>query len=393
MTYNFDAVIDRTETHSMKWDPTSLKEQFNAEDLLPLWVADMDFKAPQPVIDALTQRATHGIYGYTHRTEAYHQAVTGWMKRRHDWDISQEWVLFTPGIVPAINFLIQSLCRPGDGIIVQPPVYYPFFTAIKNNGCHLVLNPLVYDKNQYLMNFNDLKRKAEDPRNTLLLLCSPHNPVGRVWNREELTELGKICTENNVTIVSDEIHSDLVFEGFKHTPLASISNDFSNNCISCTAPSKTFNLAGLQTSNLIISNPEIRRKVTRTIEQHHLGLSNCFGTVGLIAAYTHGEPWLEQLLDYLKKNVETLEHFLKERLPEIKLIKPEGTYLAWLDCHSIESDPIALERVMQKKAQLALDEGYIFGEEGHGFERINFACPKSILEKALKAMEKAFHGK
>ena len=391
MKYNFDEIINRQGTQSMKWDPSALKDQFGQEDLLPMWVADMDFKCPEPVIKALADRVAHGIYGYTQRDEAYYNAVMGWMEKRHGWTIEKEWMVFTPGIVPAVNFILQSFCRPGDQVIIQNPVYYPFLNAINNNGCRPLFNRLQYREGKYTMDFGDLEEKARDPRTKILILCSPHNPVGRVWTKEELIRLGEICLKNKVWVISDEIHSDLILKGHTHTPFAKLSEAFAMGSITCTAPSKTFNIAGLQTSNLIIPNGDIRQELIRTLERHHVQMSNCFGVTATTAAYTHGEEWLEQMLDYLQGNVEFIQEFLEERMPEVKLIRPEGTYLAWLDFTAVSDNAPKLENLIQKKAGVALDEGYIFGAGGEGFERINIACPRILIEKALKRIQAVIH--
>ncbi len=391
MKYDFDQIINREGTNSIKWDYDFLEKEFGAKDLISMWVADMDFKCPQPVIDALVKRAEHGIYGYTQRGKEYYQAVVDWLKKRHNWDVKEEWIVFTPGIVPAINYIVQAFCFRGDKVVVQNPVYYPFYNAINNNGCHVVTNPLIYKDGTYTMNFADLEEKTKDPYVKLMILCSPHNPVGRVWTKEELTKLGEICLENNVLVVSDEIHSDLILKGYKHFPFASITEEFPQHSITCTAPSKTFNLAGLQTSNIIIPNDKLRTCFSKVLASNNVELTNCFGSVALTAAYDEGEEWLDQLLGYLQENVEFIDKFVQEKMPEIKFIRPQGTYLAWLDFRAITTDAKRLEKFMREKAKIALDEGYIFGEGGQGFERINFACPRSVLEQALNRIEQALH--
>lgn len=391
MKYCFDEIIDRTGTNSVKYDPEFLSEMFGSKDLLPMWVADMDFKCCDAIIEAIINRAKHGIYGYSERLSSYYDSIINWNKRRNNWDINKDWIVYTPGVVPAINYIIQAFCFPGDKVIIQNPVYYPFLNAILNNGCHPEFNKLILKDNRYVMDYDDLKNKVKDPKAKLLILCSPHNPVGRVWTKEELTELGKICIENDVLVVSDEIHSDLILRGNKHTPFASISQEFAQNSIICTAPSKTFNLAGLQTSNIIMPNKKIRTIFSQILEKNAVMFPNTFGIVATEAAYKHGEEWLEQLLEYLQGNVEFIEKYLEEKMPEIKMIKPEGTYLAWLDFRAITNDEKELEQKMRNEAKIALDEGYIFGDGGQCFERINFACPRSILKDALDRIYKVFH--
>lgn len=393
MKYDFDSVIDRQGTNSIKWSPNWLKKMFGSDDLLSMWVADMDFKCPKPVIDALIERAQHGIYGYSDREDSYFQSIIDWNKRRNQWEVKKEWILFTPGVVPAINYLIQTFCYTGDKVIVQNPVYYPFFSAIKNNGCQEALNALKFDGSRYTMDYEDLEEKAKDPRTKLMLLCNPHNPVGRVWHPDELIRVGEICLKHNVIVIADEIHSDIILKDNKYTPFASLSDSFSQNSITCTAPSKTFNLAGLQVSNIIIPNEILRNRFSNILENNSISIPNTFGIVALEAAYNYGEEWLEQLLEYLNGNMEFIDQFVKNNLPEIKFIKPEGTYLAWLDFSGLKLDEKELENWMQRELKLALDEGYIFGKGGEQFERINFACPRSILEEALTRIEKAVHQK
>lgn len=379
MKYDFDRIVPRRGTNSTKWDS-------RAADILPMWVADMDFQSPPAVIEALRRRVDHGIYGYSFPPESCYEAIIDWFRRRHGWEIKREWITFSPGVVPGLNMLIRCLTRPGDKVIVQRPVYYPFFAAIENNGCHILNNPLKYDSGRYTMDFEDLEQKVQDPRAKVLILCSPHNPVGRVWTKEELTRLGKICLENDVIVISDEIHCDLVYKKYKHTCFASICEEFLANSITCFAPSKTFNLAGLETSVIVIPNPKLRQEFQNVVLPR---TPNLFGTVALEAAYRHGEDWLDQLLDYIEENLRFLKEYLATRIPRIKVIEPEGTYLAWLDCRDLGMDAQSLEKFMLEKAKIWLDEGYIFGPEGQGFERINLACPRAILREALERLERA----
>jgi len=389
MNYNFDEIIDRTNYHSVKWD--ELKTHFGdiPEDVLPMWIADMEFRSPKPVIEAINKAAEHGIYGYTSRPDSYYQAIIDWMEKRHNWKVKKDWLVFSPGVVPALSFIIRAFTQPGDKVVVQPPVYYPFFRVIENNGCRIVNNPLKLSNRKYFMDYDDLERKVDDPRVKLLILCSPHNPVGRVWQKEELIILGEICLKQNVIIVSDEIHADILFKGYKHAPFASISPAFAHNSITCTAPSKTFNLAGLQTSTIIIPNKKYYKIYNNVLDSLALNENNVFGLVALEAAYRYGEEWLEQLLSYLNGNLEFLMKYFKERIPKIKVIKPEGTYLIWLDCRQLKLNTKDLNNFMIKKVGVALDDGYWFGTEGKGFMRINIACPRSFLEEGLKRIERA----
>ena len=379
--YDFDEVINRHNTASEKWD--FLKERFGYEDLLPLWVADMDFRSPKPVIDAIISRAMHGVYGYTCLTESYYESVIRWYKRRYKWEIRKEWIVYTPGVVPAINLAIRAFTNPGDKIIVQPPVYYPFYNSIESNGRRVLYNPLKLTNNRYEMDFDDLEIKAKDSNARIMILCSPHNPVGRVWTKDELSILGDICIDNGVLVISDEIHSDITYPGIVHTNFASISDKFANNSITCTSVSKTFNLAGLQISNIIIPNKDIRQIFEVSTISTGISNPNAFAEIAARTAYNECEDWLDEFLKYIKGNFDFLKEFIKEKLPKVKIIEPEGTYLCWLDFREVESDAKTLERLILKDAKVALDEGYIFRNGGEGFERINMACPRSILKEAL----------
>jgi len=392
MKYNFDEVIDRTDYHSVKWD--ELETVFGAvpQDVLPMWIADMEFRSPKPVIEAIKKANEHGIYGYTSRPDSYYQAIINWNGKRHNWKIKKDWIAYGPGVIPALSLIIRAFCQSADKVVVQTPVYYPFFKVIENNGCHILKNPLKLKNRRYVMDFEDLERKVDDPRVKLLILCSPHNPVGRVWQKEELVKLGEICLENDVIVISDEIHADILFEGYKHTPFASISREFAQNSITCTAPSKTFNLAGLQTSSVIISNKKYYKIYNDILDSLGLTENNVFGLVALEAAYRDGEEWLEQLLSYLNENLRFLMKYFEERIPKIKVIKPEGTYLVWLNCRQLGFSPRDLNNFMLKEARVALDDGYWFGTEGKGFMRINIACSRSFLEEALRRIERAVNG-
>jgi len=353
-----------------------------------MWVADMDFKVPEPVIEAVKQRAEHGIFGYTARNDSYYEAITGWMERRHNWKVDKDWICHAPGVVPALGMIVRTFTKPGDKIIIQPPVYYPFTNVVEKNERIIVPNPLKYENGKYVMDFEDLENKI-DPDVKMIIISSPHNPVGRVWTKEELAQLGEICLKNNILVVSDEIHFDLILKGHTHTPFAAISEEFAQNSIVCTAPSKTFNLAGLQTSNIIIPNKTLRDQFTNTIESLFIGMTNTFGLVATESAYRYGDEWLDQLLEYLQQNVEFLTEYINQHIPELKVVPLEGTYLVWIDCRELGLDAKELEHLMQKEAKVALDEGYIFGKSGEGFTRINIACPQSTLEEGLRRIEKA----
>lgn len=386
MKYDFDKVIERRNTKSVKWD--LVETMYKDKEVLPMWVADMDFETPREVTEAIMKRAEHGVFGYTLRGEDYDKAVISWMKRRHNWNIKKEWIKFCPGVVPALNLIVRTYTKPGDEVIIQTPVYHPFSSVIKNNGCQIVKNPLKFENNKYYMDFEDLKSKITK-RTRLLILCNPHNPVGRVWTRDELIELGNICLKNNVIVVSDEIHFDIIYKQYKHTVFASINEEFSNNSIICTAPSKTFNLAGLKTSNIIIPNDKLRNLFEITLENNSIGGPNIFGREALIAAYNKCEEWLDELIDYIDGNLKYLNEYFKNNIPRIKVIQPEGTYLVWLDCSEFNMTPQELRELFVKKAKIGLNDGIMFGEDGGQFQRINIACPRSILKEGLRRIENA----
>jgi len=388
MKYDFDRLIDRDSSFSLKWSKQALQKFFKTDDddLLSLWVADMDFQCPQPVIDAIKKRANEEIYGYNwHETSTYYDSVIGWMHRKHGWNVDPNWIIYSPGIVPAIYMMIQTFSNIGDKIIIQSPVYYPFFSAITNNGRYVLINQLHYENKRYKFDFEDFEEKAKDPLAKIFILCSPHNPVGRIWTQQELKRIGEICLENDIMIIADEIHHDLILPGFQHTLFSTISEEFEQNTIMCTAPSKTFNMAGLQISNIIIPNEKIRESFNHTIlHKNGIHVPNTFGIVAMIAAYNEGSDWLEQVLHYINNNFNYLKEFIETELPSVKFIDPEGTYLAWLDFNSLNFSDEELKNLMLKKAKVVFDDGTMFGPGGSGFERINVACPKSILENCMK---------
>lgn len=354
-----------------------------------MWVADMDFRSPQPVIDALVRRAEHGIFGYPTRSDNYFQAIINWQKKRHGWETRRSWVITTPGVVPAISLAIQAFTQPGDKIVVQPPVYYPFFKLVSNTGRQIVENPLLESDGFYRMDYENLDTQLSDSRVGMMILCSPHNPVGRVWTREELTRLGQVCAKHEVLVVSDEIHSDLVFSWARHTPFAAISPEFEQNSVTLLAPSKTFNLAGLSTSIAIIPDDRLNSRFCHVIEAAGTGGSSIFGMTALEAAYTQGEEWLDQLLEYLEGNLIFLEQFFRSHIPEIQVRRPEGTYLVWLDCRALGLDRAGLRKFMIDNAGLGLNEGAVFGSPGEGYMRLNAACPRSVLEQSLERLARA----
>ncbi|WP_248930258.1 MalY/PatB family protein [Paenibacillus hamazuiensis] len=381
MKYNFDEIIDRTGTASYKWDQS--EKLFGRADVLPLWVADMDFKPPQEVVEAINRRAQQGIYGYTIRTDSYYEAVKGWLSRRHGWSIENDWVTSSPGVVPALSLIVQAFTEPGDKVILQSPVYYPFYDVIKMNGREVVDNALREENGRFVIDFELLEKQAAEGAK-LLLLCTPHNPGGRVWTREELTRVGEICVRHGLLVVADEIHHDLVYRGHKHVPFASISDAFAQISFTCIATSKTFNLAGLQAASVIIPNERLRRKYNQALKTLSLHMESYFGLTAVESSYTYGEEWLEQLIDYLQGNLDYLLSFMHERLPQVRVMKPEGTYLVWMDCRAISEDPKVLKQLMFEKAGVAFSEGSVFGKQGVGYLRVNIACPRSILAEALE---------
>ena len=402
MNYDFDQRINRNDTHSMKWDYIKRDGRLVRWDetdasrhdrpVLPLWVADMDFPCAQPVIDAVTEQARQGLYGYTIPPQSYYESAVRWMNRRHNWIVQPEHICFTPGVVPALHLLVSAYVKPGEKVLVQPPVYYPFYYAIENTQTLAALNPLKYENGGYTMDFDDLVQKCADPDVKLAILCHPHNPVGRVWSQEELMRFGRICMDNDVLVVSDEIHCDLILGGRTFTPYATLGSEYEDRSIICTSPSKTFNLAGLQASNMVIPNEVLRETFQDTVGRSGYFTLNPFGIAAVEAAYDHGEEWLDQLLVYLEGNYRLVESFVRERLPEVSVVETEGTYLVWADFRNLGLDGQALEHLMLNEARVYFDEGYIFGPEGEGFERINIACPRSILAEALERIEAVVKG-
>ncbi len=376
MKYDFDKTIDRRATNSYKWDSAP-------EGVLPMWVADMDFRTAPAIIDALQKRVAHGIFGYTRVPDAYYDAVTSWFSRRHGWDIDREWIIYTSGVVPAVSAVIKALTVPGDKVIVQTPVYNCFFSSIRNNGCEIVSNPLRRTADTYEMDFDALERCAADPRAKVMLLCNPHNPAGRVWTPDELTRLGNICLRNGVTVVADEIHCELVYQGFKYTPFASLSDAFLHRSVTCVSPSKAFNIAGLQIANIVAFDNDLRSRIDKAININEVCDVNPFGVAATIAAYNEGEEWLNQLVDYLHGNYEAMAEFCRRELPEFPITRLEGTYLVWMDCSSLGMPSDALEHALLEDARLWLNAGTMYGAEGEGYMRWNIACPRSVMLDGL----------
>jgi cystathionine beta-lyase len=384
--YDFDHLYDRASTDSLKWADRA--KCCGSDDVLPLWVADMDFACPPEVVEAIKERAAHPIYGYPVRPETWYPAVASWTERRKGWKVDPSWIVYAPGVVPALNFAVQAYTRPGDKVVIQPPVYYPFPRAVLGNDRIVVENPLVLEGNRYCMDYEGLEVLI-DSRTKMLILCSPHNPVGRVWDREELERLVEICSRRGLVLVSDEIHSDLILGTRPHTCAASISEEAARITVTLTAPNKTFNTAGLTMGCAIVPNPELRGAFADAVARSGIQVSNVFGNVALEAAYTKGEPWLEALLAYLRGNLAFLDGFIREKLPKLSVFPLEGTYLAWIDCRSLNLSDEELADLFMRKAGIWVDEGTMFGQGGSGFMRVNIACPRATLAEAATRLEKA----
>lgn len=389
MKYDFETVINRFNVGAYKYDQMISWNPDVTEDVVPFSVADMELKNAPEIREGLKKYIDDNILGYTGPTEGYLNAVCRWMKKRHDWDIKPEWIIQSAGVVGAFYSAIKALTKPGDGIIIMTPCYYPFYSAIELNGRKVVKSPLINTGDTYVIDYEDFEKKAKDYKNKILLFCSPHNPVGRVWKKEQLEKIADICLKNDVLIISDEIHFDLIMPGYEHTVFAKISEEAANNMIVCTAPSKTFNLAGMQTSNLIIPNKKIRDAYLDEVTSNGFAMLNILGYEACRIAYTECEEWLEQLIELINYNHLELKKFMEENIPEIKVYDLEGTYLQWMDFNPLGMDKDELERVMHKEAKVFFDEGYIFGEEGNGFERMNIACPTRIMMAALERIKEA----
>lgn len=384
MKFNFDKIIDRTNNFSAKW--SEMNKNFGTNNLLPMWVADMDFLTAPCVMEALKDRLEQGIFGYTTRPSSYNESIVNWLDNRFSWKINQEWLMFSPAVITSISLLIQNLTQKNDKIMIQEPVYSPFHSIVESNERNLVISPLVkLDDGSYVMDYEDIEAKIKDVK--VFILCNPHNPVGRVWTREELTRLGEICLKHNVLVISDEIHSDIILKNHKHTPFASISKEFRENTITCMAPTKTFNLAGLQSSFLVISNPYYYEVMDKAFSILDIKRNNAFSLVATEAAYNYGEDWLYELIKYIEDNVDFAIDYIKNHMPQLKVKKPEGTYLLWVDFSNLNVDKEDLKNALINKGRIALSDGSSFGIGGDGYYRINLACPRSMVLEGLKRIE------
>lgn len=388
MKFNFDKIIDRTNNFSAKW--SEMNKNFGTNNLLPMWVADMDFLTAPCVMEALKDRLEQGIFGYTTRPSSYNESIVNWLDNRFSWKINQEWLMFSPAVITSISLLIQNLTQKNDKIMIQEPVYSPFHSIVESNERSLVISPLVkLDDGSYVMDYEDIEAKIKDVK--IFILCNPHNPVGRVWTREELTRLGEICLKHNVLVISDEIHSDIILKNHKHTPFASISKEFRENTITCMAPTKTFNLAGLQSSFLVISNPYYYEVMDKAFSRLDIKRNNAFSLVATEAAYNYGEDWLYELIKYIEDNVDFAIDYIKNHIPQLKVKKPEGTYLLWVDFSNLNVDKKDLKNALINKGRIALSDGSSFGIGGDGYYRINLACPRSMVLEGLKRIEFAIN--
>ncbi len=393
MKYDFETYLNKRNSGSVKWNQMRQLNPDVKKGVVPLSVADMEFVTAPEIVEALKYYLDTANLGYTQATDSYYDAVISWMKTRHEWDVKRDWIVTTPGVVIALGLCIHSFTAPGDGVIIMTPVYYPFYLVVEQSGRRLHKNALLQTERGYEIDFDDLEKKAQDENTKMLILCSPHNPVGRVWTNEELVRVGEICERNNVLVVVDEIHHDLVMPEFEHTVFSNAREGFAENAVICTAPSKTFNLAGMQTSNIIISNEQLRKQFTHTKYANGIIELNALGYQACETAYKLCGTWLDELIETLDENRRFMEDFLAEHLPEIKIARLEGTYLQWLDLRAYGIEYRELERMMTQDAQLFFDEGYIFGEGGIGFERVNIACPKRVLAGAATRLEAVLKGK
>jgi cystathionine beta-lyase len=384
--WNFDEPAVREGTDCIKYDRR--KETFGIKDVIPMWVADMDFNTPDFIVESLQKRLEHKIYGYSFRPAEYYLSIINWIKTRHNWPVEKEWISFCPGIVPALNFCTLAFTQAGDSIIVQPPVYFPFFSAVEAHGRNLIYNRLIEAEGKWVMDFNSLIAGI-DSKTKMIFISNPHNPVGRVWTPEELNNLADICLKNNILILSDEIHCDLVLPGFKYTPMASLSEKIAENTITLIAPSKTFNLAGLSTSSVIIPNPVLRKSFNRIVDNLHVGNGNIFGNTASTAAYTYGHKWLDALLDYIDNNIEFVKDYCTKMIPEIIPVQPEATYMIWLDCRKFGMSAKDLQNFFITKAGVGMNEGSTFGPGGEGFMRMNLGTTHQTVMKAMEQIEKA----
>lgn len=385
--FNFDEHIERRGSRCTKWDDLELL--YGSKDLLPLWIADTDFMIAPEIQQELTKHVAHGVLGYPAKSDTGFKELSSWLKKRHNWQTDLSWYSSSPGLVAAIAVIVQALTKTNDKVLIQPPVYPPFSAVLEENSREIITNPLINTDGKYTIDFNDLRQKAKQAK--VMIFCSPHNPVGRVWTQEELTELAQIVIDNDLIVISDEIHCDLIYKGHKHLPLASLNEQIANRTITLTAPSKTFNIAGLFSSVVIIPNEKLRQTVQKQFQALHISENNIFGITAMKAAYTHGEKWLEELLPYLLANIEFLAENLAKNTPKIRFHKPEGTFLIWLDCRELGLSDQELHDFFVKDAKLALNKGITFGQEGSGFMRMNVGCTRETLSKAIELLTKAYN--
>jgi len=387
---NLDEIINRSEVPTLKFDDATMQSIFGSTNLWPSWVADMDFKAAPEIIEALSKRLDHGVFGYEASSDDLPNAVASWFQKRYDWRFNAGHIIFTPRTLNSLATLVTLFSSEGDGVILQPPAFYDFKLILRANKRRLVKNPLKLEQGKYHMDFDNLESVAAEPDNKLLILCNPHNPIARVWSREDLSRLSEICIRNNVFIISDEIHADITYQN-RYTPAASVSREAALNTATCISPIKSFNLAGVANSMIVIENEEKRRLCSDWYNRLEINKNNVFTNASMLAAYTRGEPWLEQIIEYLQGNIEFLRNFLRQKTPLIKLIEPEGTFLLWLDFRELGFEVKQLETFLTAEARMATNPGQWFGREGVGFVRINIACPRSTLATALHQLEKAIN--
>ncbi|WP_304341409.1 MalY/PatB family protein [Metaclostridioides mangenotii] len=386
MKYNFDDVVDRSDNFAAKW--SEMNKKYGTNELLPMWVADMDFKAAPCIVDAIRNRLDQKIYGYTTRPDSYNESIVNWVSKRYGWDIKTDWLIFSPGVMPTISLLISELTDKNDKIMIQEPVYSPFNSIVKANDRELVISPLIKKENgNYVMNYDEIESKIKDVK--LFILCNPHNPVGRVWTKEELKKLGDICIKNGVKVISDEIHSDIILKGQKHIPFGSISEEFAQNSITCMAPTKTFNIAGLQMSQVILPNEDDYKKLDTAFTRIDIKRNNAFSLVATEAAYNHGEDWLEEFLEYLEGNIDFAIDYINKNIPALKVNKPEATYLLWVDFSGLGKSNEEIAKALVEKGKVALNNGPSFGIGGDQFQRINLACPRAMVEEGLSRIKTA----
>ncbi|MBO4659996.1 MAG: pyridoxal phosphate-dependent aminotransferase [Prevotella sp.] len=383
--YNFDEIVTRRGSHCYKWD---LPKE---DDVLPMWIADMDFKAAPAIRQALQCRLDHGVFGYTLVPQSYYDAVISWFDRRHDWKIEQQWIIYTIGVVPAVTCAIKAIAQPGENVLVQTPVYNCFFTCIKNSGCQILENPLLRKDDSYIIDFDDFEQKCADAKTTVFLLCNPHNPAGRVWTKDELARMNEICMRHGVTVIADEIHCELVMPGYKYTPFASVNSACEDNCVILNSPSKSFNIAGLQTSNIICKSPSLRHRIDRIINIHETCDLNPFGPVALEAAYNESEDWIDELNEYIWDNYQALKAFLNEHIQQMEVLKMEGSYLPWINIEKLGiSSDTAAARLLHE-GRVMVNSGTMYGRNaGEGYLRVNIACPRSVMMEGLERIKRVF---